>query len=132
MDGCYVLSLVPFYPFDRDLYYFLSTRGKFPIRRDSDVRAMTNDILVNGQMNEEMRTTRTILFFIAASAFASAFASFLALSFSSFDCASRLSVPTFACKASETTIRSLTFRIRGNQELTVRVISIEKIGMFFF
>lgn len=54
MDGCYVLSLVPFYPFDRDLYYFLSTRGRFPIRRDSDVRAMTNDILVNGQMNEEM------------------------------------------------------------------------------
>lgn len=43
---------------------------------------------------------RTIFFFIAASAFATAFASFFAVSFSSFDCASILNVPNFACNAS--------------------------------
>lgn len=46
------------------------------------------------------REERTIFFFRAASAFADAFASFFAVSFSSFCCASKLSVPIFACSAS--------------------------------
>jgi hypothetical protein len=49
---------------------------------------------------------RTIFFFIAASAFASAFASFFIESFSSFVCASKLNVPTLACSASNLVIQS--------------------------
>ena len=57
MNSCYVLSLVPFYPFDRDLYYFLSTRSPIPINGGSNIRATTDDMLVNGQTSEERRTT---------------------------------------------------------------------------
>jgi len=49
---------------------------------------------------------RTIFFFIAASAFASAFASFFIESFSNFVCASKLNVPTLACSASNLVIQS--------------------------
>lgn len=72
---------------------------------------------------------RTIFFLRAASAFFSALASFAAVSFSSFVCASRLSVPSLACSASANQVEDTD---RGSEHLlTFGIELIVNIGVLF-
>lgn len=93
VDRCDIFSFIPFNSFD---CYLQNHRN---IMRYDCRRSKTNFT--------EIRTCDANFFLRAASALASAFASFLAVSFSSFVCASRLRVPTLAWRASGMRVRDL-------------------------
>ena len=76
-----------------------------------------------------MRWKRTIFFLRAASAFFSALASFAAVSFSSFDWASRLKVPSLACSASTNQVEDTS--CSNNCALTIRVEFVIEIRVLF-